>query len=517
MASMPELGSKISLISKSDIRYEGQLYTVDPNECTIALANVRSYGTEDREGQFAIPPQEEIFDYILFRGSDIKDIRVVNNVPRVPHDPAIMQMHVSAPNQPNFQPQFSMPVMPHVGGQVGPFGGNNQPGPFGNLTAPNAQGNQLPQGASGLSFGQQQPSQPQQQPNNQQPAPSQQQQQNAQQPQQKNSVLDLIGGSRSTTPVSLNSRKSPTAEMGVQVNQKDGGNRRNNNRGPQDGRRMDSQGSHENRNQQRNNQYQQQGNNQNRGGWVRNNNQNQRNNQRPQRRPGLHPQSFRQNLNTQNNKNGRPKTTIKFESDFDFEQANTKFEEMRLSLAKLKVGEEAKPEQVQVNGEAEKKDDSGNETGAGEQEQEEDDVTVGYDKAKSFFDNISCEAATDRKGKNRTDWRLERKLNSETFGVSSARRGGFYNYNRSRPGNNANNYYNNRNSGMNYRNNGYNNGFRGNNFRNQRNNFNQRNQNQGNNQQENPTTSLPQEKQQPTQQSQSAGTPAPAVAAGGNK
>lgn len=39
MASMPELGSKISLISKADIRYEGQLFTVDPNECTIALAN----------------------------------------------------------------------------------------------------------------------------------------------------------------------------------------------------------------------------------------------------------------------------------------------------------------------------------------------------------------------------------------------------------------------------------------------------------------------------------------------
>lgn len=60
-------------------------------------------------------------------------------------------------------------------------------------------------------------------------------------------VLDLIGGggSRSTTPVSLNSRKSPTAEMGIQVNQKDG-NRRNNNRGQQGGR-MDSQGSHENR------------------------------------------------------------------------------------------------------------------------------------------------------------------------------------------------------------------------------------------------------------------------------
>lgn len=142
---------------------------------------VRSYGTEDRDGQFAIPPQEEIFDYILFRGSDIKDIRVVNNVPRVPHDPAIMQMHVSGQNQPNFQPQFSMvpPVMPPVGGQVGPF--NNQSGPFGAMTGQNAQGGQLPQGTSGLSFGQNASQQSQQQP----PQSSGQQQQNNQQPQQK--------------------------------------------------------------------------------------------------------------------------------------------------------------------------------------------------------------------------------------------------------------------------------------------------------------------------------------------
>lgn len=38
---------------------------------------------------------------------------------------------------------------------------------------------------------------------------------------------------------------------------------------------------------------------------------------------------------------------IKFDSDYDFEQANTKFEELRTQLAKLKVGEEQpKPEQV---------------------------------------------------------------------------------------------------------------------------------------------------------------------------
>lgn len=39
MTSMPEVGSKISLVSKADIRYEGRLFTVDPQECTIALAN----------------------------------------------------------------------------------------------------------------------------------------------------------------------------------------------------------------------------------------------------------------------------------------------------------------------------------------------------------------------------------------------------------------------------------------------------------------------------------------------
>lgn len=37
-SATPFFGAKISLISKSEIRYEGVLYTIDPKESTIALA-----------------------------------------------------------------------------------------------------------------------------------------------------------------------------------------------------------------------------------------------------------------------------------------------------------------------------------------------------------------------------------------------------------------------------------------------------------------------------------------------
>lgn len=48
---------------------------------------------------------------------------------------------------------------------------------------------------------------------------------------------------------------------------------------------------------------------------------------------------------------GNKQNTLKFENEFDFEQANSKFEELRSQLSKLKVGTEevvAKPTE-QVN------------------------------------------------------------------------------------------------------------------------------------------------------------------------
>eukprot|EP00816_Leptocylindrus_hargravesii_P001531 CAMPEP_0196801888 /NCGR_PEP_ID=MMETSP1362-20130617/1658_1 /TAXON_ID=163516 /ORGANISM="Leptocylindrus danicus, Strain CCMP1856" /LENGTH=365 /DNA_ID=CAMNT_0042173061 /DNA_START=129 /DNA_END=1230 /DNA_ORIENTATION=+ len=101
MANNPLLGSRISLISKKDIRYEGTLYSINETDATVALQNVRSFGTEGREkrdgaaGTF-IPPQATVHPYLLFRGMDIKDLHVhekasdVAKKEDVPSDPAIL-------------------------------------------------------------------------------------------------------------------------------------------------------------------------------------------------------------------------------------------------------------------------------------------------------------------------------------------------------------------------------------------------------------------------------------------
>ncbi|EIE77089.1 hypothetical protein G6F46_004941 [Rhizopus delemar] len=111
------IGSKISLISLSDIRYVGILHSINAQDSTVGLKQVRSFGTEGRKGnsEEEIPPSEHVFDYVVFRGSDIKDLQVFEAPPKptppppqsLPQDPAIMSMSGYPP-----------PMNPYMGGNM---------------------------------------------------------------------------------------------------------------------------------------------------------------------------------------------------------------------------------------------------------------------------------------------------------------------------------------------------------------------------------------------------------------
>mmetsp|Transcript_79528 Transcript_79528/g.137952 ORF Transcript_79528/g.137952 Transcript_79528/m.137952 type:complete len:407 (-) Transcript_79528:175-1395(-) len=94
--TVPYIGSKISLVSNSEIRYEGILYTINTEESTIALQSVRCFGTEGRKMP-EIPPSSEIYDFIIFRGQDIKDLTVLEGCNAALaaqfNDPAIMSVN----------------------------------------------------------------------------------------------------------------------------------------------------------------------------------------------------------------------------------------------------------------------------------------------------------------------------------------------------------------------------------------------------------------------------------------
>ncbi|KAB8231430.1 putative G2/M phase checkpoint control protein Sum2 [Aspergillus alliaceus] len=154
------IGQRFNLISKSDIRYVGTLHEINPEASTIALENVVSFGTEGRRGNPAeeIPPSASIYEYIVFRGSDVKDISVAEDKkedatpepPQVPDDPAILgsmsrpgpapqgplppsqppqQSQVPRPAPPGYppQPQFQGGFYPPYGQRFG--GPGFPPGP----------------------------------------------------------------------------------------------------------------------------------------------------------------------------------------------------------------------------------------------------------------------------------------------------------------------------------------------------------------------------------------------------
>lgn len=81
-----------------------------------------SYGTEGRRGDGTdVPPSTNIYEYIVFRGSDVKDISVAEEEkkdsappepPRVPDDPAILGVSIKTVDTFAFLHPGPMPSSP---------------------------------------------------------------------------------------------------------------------------------------------------------------------------------------------------------------------------------------------------------------------------------------------------------------------------------------------------------------------------------------------------------------------
>jgi protein LSM14 len=378
----PYLGSKISLVSKAKIRYEGILYTIDANESTVALSKVRSFGTEDRPTDRPVPARDEIFEYIIFRGADIEDLQVREPPSSsLTQDPAIVESSAYSDN-----------ARSNTIGTNTNLGGLSQNGQSRSLS-------------------------------NRGTMPS---------PPHRQGAGKGLKSFEPFRQLNFNQRSSRRYSPQSPLAQYEG---QDYSYGPQ--RRARQQDYYDYVPNRRNNNYAE---------WPRQSQrfsrplQNYNDNryyssrrQQPtgrygyrQRRnstggiPNHHQQQTRNTRQQRERSNGNTKSTLKFVGDFDFEKSNAEFDknaiedEIKKSLSIKSTKSESlsdspKPEQDKENQQI---------TSSSTQSEQQDTHPDGYyDKQKSFFDRISCESTAKEKTNARRNWNEERRVNAETFGL----------------------------------------------------------------------------------------------------
>jgi protein LSM14 len=77
------IGKTISLVSNKGLRYVGLLDNINAQDSTVALKLVRLLGTEGRMAQagnpnLEVPAGNDVYEYVVFRGSDVKDLTVLD-------------------------------------------------------------------------------------------------------------------------------------------------------------------------------------------------------------------------------------------------------------------------------------------------------------------------------------------------------------------------------------------------------------------------------------------------------